>query len=453
MTYSPFDKPIREPLDESDLQKLISDSVTEGYYVEFKSDFPSNIKIARSIASFANTYGGWYIVGVITDNDNIARRIVGISRKLHPEPTKKITEVVKSNTDPVPIFHTRIVSLSSEMSVAVVFVPADQETPFVTRDGRIYRRKADSSDPVFERDRYTVDRLVEAGKKVNEEFKQFCEDRRTFSSEEAEIPWINIFVAPSSSTLTKKFVVPSTTDVEELLARSRIPLPFRVSLQETSSNQTTKSPYTANIEFHVGHITSESIVLRRVGDGPSFVNNSLSLELFRKGQAKILIPIPHSNLGDLPNDAPLTSKTRQQLDRISRHDRSMIRLIHFGQLALYIATVTNFYSEWLGDTGQILSLRIAVQSSNVWNCIAFHDSEAWSDHVDRIGLPLLKYDQLRAFDNRKAPVELGIEMVNQLWFTAVAFAGYTLGIPHDLAQDIMFDAINRVAYRTDGEQD
>lgn len=37
--YNPFDKDL-ENLDEQELQKLIDNSISEGWYVEFKSDIP-----------------------------------------------------------------------------------------------------------------------------------------------------------------------------------------------------------------------------------------------------------------------------------------------------------------------------------------------------------------------------------------------------------------------------
>lgn len=67
MAYNPFDVLAGEPLTPEELQKLVSRSVAEGYFVEYKSMPPTNEKMGRSIASFANTYGGWYIVGVTTE--------------------------------------------------------------------------------------------------------------------------------------------------------------------------------------------------------------------------------------------------------------------------------------------------------------------------------------------------------------------------------------------------
>ena len=72
MIYNPFDKLPGDTLTAEELQKLVENNVAEGYYVEYKSLFVRNEKIGWSISSFANSYGGWYIVGVKTDEHNVA---------------------------------------------------------------------------------------------------------------------------------------------------------------------------------------------------------------------------------------------------------------------------------------------------------------------------------------------------------------------------------------------
>src|SRR3712207_7064043 len=53
----------------------------EGYFAAFKSDFPQrNQKIAHSLAALANTLGGWYVVGIETDNNQVATQIVGFDQ-------------------------------------------------------------------------------------------------------------------------------------------------------------------------------------------------------------------------------------------------------------------------------------------------------------------------------------------------------------------------------------
>src|SRR5437763_11216397 len=152
MPFNPFDKPIGETLTIADLQLLITRSASEGYFVEYKGQMQSNEKIAKSIAALANTHGGWYFVGVEADKThNVATNLCGFSLAVTPDPIAVVRDVAKSRISPTPVFYPQVVNLTSDLVVLVVYVPEDQDTPFLTKDGRIYRRIADSSDPVFEK--------------------------------------------------------------------------------------------------------------------------------------------------------------------------------------------------------------------------------------------------------------------------------------------------------------
>jgi predicted HTH transcriptional regulator len=156
MAYSPFDRDIRD-LDENDLDLLIQNEVSEGYWVEYKSEVPVSKKIAKSIASFSNTFGGWYFLGVEADKTkNVAKRICGLDLGKTPDPISSLRDSVKAHIDPTPVFHYKLVELKSGRAVLVVHIPDNQETPFITSDGRIYRRVNDSSDLVPESNRYAV---------------------------------------------------------------------------------------------------------------------------------------------------------------------------------------------------------------------------------------------------------------------------------------------------------
>src|SRR6266581_7747514 len=124
---------------------------------------PASTKIAKSIASFANTYGGWYIVGVITDAHNVAQSIPGFSLDECHDPIASLRDSIRLGIDPIPVFFPQVVTLAPKRAVLVVYVPGEQDTPFITRDGRIYRRVSDSSNPVPENQRLAVDHMVEQG--------------------------------------------------------------------------------------------------------------------------------------------------------------------------------------------------------------------------------------------------------------------------------------------------
>jgi hypothetical protein len=62
--FQPFGAKHLSEIDQADLQALIGDQVPEGLFVEYKRDWSSK-KVARAVASFANSQGGgWLIIGV-----------------------------------------------------------------------------------------------------------------------------------------------------------------------------------------------------------------------------------------------------------------------------------------------------------------------------------------------------------------------------------------------------
>ena len=164
VTYTPFSKDPTERLEEADLTTLVTQSVAEGYYVEYKRELPAAPKIAKSIAAFANTYGGWYLVGVKTDQHNVAISIDGFLSEESHDPIAVIRDAVRHHIDPVPLLFPQVVPLSGNRLACVVYVPGNQATPYVTKDGRIYRRTSDASEPVAENNRYALDELVERGR-------------------------------------------------------------------------------------------------------------------------------------------------------------------------------------------------------------------------------------------------------------------------------------------------
>ena len=63
MSFNPFNKNIHE-LEYDDLNTLIDNEVSEGWTLEYIQEIVKSKDIAKSIASFANSEGGWYIVGM-----------------------------------------------------------------------------------------------------------------------------------------------------------------------------------------------------------------------------------------------------------------------------------------------------------------------------------------------------------------------------------------------------
>lgn len=81
MKSSLFNIPIQE-LDIANIISFCDQKIPEGLRVEYKKDFPKNLKLVETICAFANTQGGILLVGVKADKKkNIPKDIPGVELK------------------------------------------------------------------------------------------------------------------------------------------------------------------------------------------------------------------------------------------------------------------------------------------------------------------------------------------------------------------------------------
>ncbi len=179
--------PFRKPFDDieaDDLETLRS--VYEGWFIEYKRATPSNRKLAKSLAAFANHNGGWLFLGVCEKGggDNRAGSFPGLGLNEAQRAADAIRDAASSLLSHVPEFMLRTVigpndriGLEAGKAIVICLVPPGDEPPYVTFDGRIYRRVADKSDPAFEKDKATVDMLVEKGRRRRQKLADFlCQE-------------------------------------------------------------------------------------------------------------------------------------------------------------------------------------------------------------------------------------------------------------------------------------
>src|SRR5450755_2335997 len=61
-TVSIYDKPLSE-LRTTDLEQLLAEGAIENIRLEFKSEAPNKDETLKKLSSFANTFGGFMVVG------------------------------------------------------------------------------------------------------------------------------------------------------------------------------------------------------------------------------------------------------------------------------------------------------------------------------------------------------------------------------------------------------
>lgn len=434
MDFNPFEKRIEE-LVQDDLRQLIEKEVAEGYFVEYKSDIPAAAKIAKSIASFANSYGGWLIVGVRTNDDNIAREICGIDRAVHGDPISKIRDSIKAHVDPVPVFRIRSIDRGDGRVVVIVHVPDSQETPFIHSDGRVYRRVHDASDPVPETDRYALDRIVDQGRRPVERFKEFCRDERAISKSEDDTGWLNVYLSPYPPVQVDRMEILSSEEIKKLLEESQKPL----SLIKGKSDE---GRITGNVPLNAGQTGHRSVLLRQTAT-ERLPFNVLSAEFFLDGRAKLHIPI-FPSWPDKITSAKVNEVLLENFMGGSHDNFRLLRIFDLGMLWKTLTCLLAYYRNWLGDIGAIDHFRVALTIKNVWRFVPFCDTDAWADFVKDYGLPVVNRSSIEIPEG----IGSGMKITETggdtgIWIPICIFTSMGMGLPYDTAAALYSETLTK----------
>ena len=171
--FSPFSAPLALALP-SELKELYS--ISEGWYVEYKSlPIPPKV-MAKTLSSFANQYGGWLVLGVVENSDDLtAQEFPGLSQQQVSQVVQTLRDASKDCVNPEVYYEHRVfdgpieeIDLSADKSIVVVHIPQGPEPPYVHADARIYRRVGDSSAPKRETDQSILDRLSSRARQSRE---------------------------------------------------------------------------------------------------------------------------------------------------------------------------------------------------------------------------------------------------------------------------------------------
>lgn len=177
-----FPKDIHEITFE-DLKKRLTD-MPEGLYVEYKGPetIDDQATIAKEIAAFANTYGGWLFVGIEEDPENENKPKPdgwhGVAK--NDADVDRIQQIASDHLSPGPYVAAAPVKLSEDDkdsdAILAIRVEESDDAPLIRRqDGRVYRRTGAISKPVdYVKDRAELDRLYDKGLRGREKVRQLA---------------------------------------------------------------------------------------------------------------------------------------------------------------------------------------------------------------------------------------------------------------------------------------
>lgn len=198
--FTPFNRDISK-ITTADLNALRE--VKEGWYVEYKAEITSQASIAKSIAALANSYGGWLFYGVSEKaKDNpVAGNFPGIATDALSAALQSIRQAAAEYLSPLPHFDIYPFNgpdvetgLAADRTVIVVRVPWGPNAPFVHKDGRIYRRVADASEPKPESDRFVLDQLWRRSEPKRKAFADWFDEDPVLTDAEGDMSYLRLLV-------------------------------------------------------------------------------------------------------------------------------------------------------------------------------------------------------------------------------------------------------------------
>ena len=110
----------------------------ENFFFEYKEDEESTQKFAKEVSAFANTYGGYVLLGV--DDD---KHILGCTQWTE----QRIHTTIHDSLTPTPNFDVKRFILEGK-KVLIVKIEEGIMPPYMTNDGKIYERISSGSFPV-----------------------------------------------------------------------------------------------------------------------------------------------------------------------------------------------------------------------------------------------------------------------------------------------------------------
>jgi len=414
--YSPFPGKQIFQISTEDLDIL--STVSEGWYVEYKRDLPSQSSIAKSISAFANTYGGWLFFGVeeSAKSDNVAASCPGIARAELDSGLQKIRQSAAQYLNPTPHFEIKVVwgpnstmNLTEDRAVICVEVNLSPLAPHIHSSGCIYRRVSDSSEPKAENDRHQLDLLWDRRVKIDEEYKSWIEREPERSKDEGEWPYLRLLLDADLCGAKDKSWDLTLDQINEVL------------------NDSTSGPA---LPFETIQPSGHGWVARQTSSLDRHERFGLTWIVGRGLQCELWLPLNTFEANE-PDHLIVNLGKYAYFDRflaeMKRAKAGFSRIVDLNQLLMVLIAVTNTYLKLLAKAKHPTSkFHAKAILGEVWRTIPFLDSEVMLERISKYGLPLCLTSEAMVPGGRDAKsffevTLLGDEEAKEIQFHTGAF--------------------------------
>ena len=376
--YTPFQEKDISQLSSIDLEIL--NTVSEGWYIEYKRDLPNPKSIAKSISAFANTYGGWLFIGIAENSksNNTAVSYPGIARNDIDAGLQKIRQSVAEHLNPTPHFEVKVIwgpnesiMLQDNYGIICIEVAQSPLAPHVHSSGCIYRRVSDLSEPKAENDRHKLELLWNRREKVNEEYRRWIEREPEQSKIEENQPYLRLlFDADLYRAKGQKWDL-TINQIQEVL------------------NDESSGP---GIPVDTIYPSSLGWIARQTTNLDRHEQFGFTWVIGRGLCCEILLPINCFNV-DQPNHLSVHLARHVHIGRfinmLEIKKASNSRVLDLNQLFAMLIGVSNSYLKLLTIGGHPTDkFHAKAILGGIWRTIPFLDSEIMLNRVEKFGLPL-----------------------------------------------------------------
>jgi len=382
--YYPFDKTFDDIV--SDDLAVLS-TVAEGWYIEYKSEVPKASAVAKSVTAFANTYGGWLFYGVAekSKDDPVAGAFPGIAREDADGALQRIRQAVANHTQPSPYFRVKSlvgpvdsIGLPEGRCVIVGQVPWGPEAPYIHKDGRIYRRVGDGSEPKPENDRFILDQLWGRSSKITKGYADWISRELETSEAEEHAAYVRLFLVADFWGDTGSLDAISLRRVREIMS-------------DVTGDYT--------VPFHNVYQTSGGTICRQTADNDP-EQLGLTWKLGGDFRSEVVIPLSKFRGNNLDTLGEWLEGYRNverfiQLCVNQRYERpTVIDLNLLLHVLLGLARIQAALAKEFGWTGPIFA---KMEISGVWRTIPFFDTHHVLNEYEKHGLPLVLQDRVTIY--------------------------------------------------------
>ena len=375
--YSPFDKAIHD-LQPPDL--TILKNVHEDWYVEYKSQMIKASALAKSLSAFANSYGGWLFIGVQekSGDNTVADEFPGIPEEDVDGALNSLRKSAADHLNPTPFFETTVLrgpcdenGLAEGKAIIAVEIPQSHTAPHVHKDGRIYRRIADGSEPKPETDRFVLDQLWRRAELLREMTRKWIERDPEFSQKEEENPYVRLLLCVDPWRQRNPSLNAPLSEIRRILNASETDIP--------------------SVPFDTIYTTAEGFIARQLkGNDPA--SYGLTWRLRRDMSCDIILPL-QLHAPDVPDyligefDGYIHAK--RFIDMLNEQGHTQPRIADLNFMFNLLLAIVSQYRHLLKLAGAGGEFYCKARVLNAWRMVPFVDVETLLDEFKAHGLPMV----------------------------------------------------------------